>query len=200
MSTPLFHAATGYLLGKYLPANFIPLSYRVRRFDLNIIYPVFIATCADFDFIPQMLTGLKLHRGISHSLIFALGFSLIISWVASKIWKISYFQLFRFTLILYSSHLFLDFFAEGRGIKLFLPFLDQFFKSPILVFPGIHYSRGLFNLSHLIPLLYELLLTVFLYGLLNQWQTYNAQKRQLSTVRNNIHPHPKLRSKEIIEH
>ncbi|CAD5936007.1 Putative membrane-bound metal-dependent hydrolase [Planktothrix tepida] len=198
MPSPLFHATAGYFLGKYLPSHIIPKSYPFRRFDLNILYPVFIATCADFDFMPQILTGIEFHRGISHSLIFTLGFSLIISWVASKIWKISYQQLFRFTLILYSSHLILDFFAEGRGIKLFLPFLDQFFKSPILLFPGVHYSLGWFHPSHLVSLSYELLLTVVLYQLLTQWQAYKAQKATLSTVKNNIHYHRKLKSKSIL--
>jgi inner membrane protein len=199
MPSPLFHATTGYFLGKFLPQKLIPRFYPFRRFNLHIFYPVFVATCADFDFIPQTLTGIPLHRGWSHSLVFMLSFSLIIGWVASKIWKTSYQQLFRFTLILYSSHLILDFFAEGRGIKLFLPFLDQFFKSPLLIFPGIHYSRGLFDLSHFIPVLYELLLSVVLYGFLTQWQAYQAHKVTLSAIKNNLSTPAKLPSKEPIK-
>ncbi|VXD25029.1 conserved membrane hypothetical protein [Planktothrix serta PCC 8927] len=199
MPSPLFHAATGYFLGKYLPRNIIPRSYQFHRFDFNILYPVLIATCADFDFIPQILTGTGFHRGISHSLIFTLGFSLIVAGIASKIWKISYQKLLRFTLILYSSHLILDFFAEGRGIKLFLPFLDQFFKSPILLFPGIHYSKGLFDRSHFIPILYELLLSAVLYNLLTQWQAYQAHKAAKSAIKNNIHSHPQLHSQKSIK-
>ncbi|MGL5131415.1 MAG: metal-dependent hydrolase [Planktothrix sp.] len=199
MPTPLFHATTGYFLGKFLPQKLIPRFYPFRRFNLHIFYPVFVATCADFDFIPQTLTGIPLHRGWSHSLVFMVSFSLIVGWVASKIWKTSYQQLFRFTLILYSSHLILDFFAEGRGIKLFLPFLDQFFKSPLLIFPGIHYSRGLFDLSHFIPVLYELLLSVVLYGFLTQWQLYKAHKADKSAIKNNIHVHPQLHSQKSVK-
>lgn len=199
MPSPLFHSATGYFLSKFLPFKWIPNCHQPRSFTLHVAYPVFVAIAADFDLIPQILTGESLHRGITHSLIFTLGFSVIAGWIGSRIWKTSYQSLFRFTLILYSSHLILDFFSEGRGIKVFLPFIDQFFKSPIILFPGIHFSRGWLHPSHILPLSYELLLSAVLLGLLNTWQKYKIRKKALYYAQNNINPYDIRPLKEDLE-
>lgn len=143
-----------------------------------IFYPVFVAAAADLDFIPQLITGESYHRGLSHSLIFALGFSGLVSWILSYFWKSSYKQLFIFTTILYSSHLFLDFFSEGRGIKLLLPWTDAFFVAPITIFPGVHYSRGLWDVSYLIPLCFELVYAALLFLIVAMWKRAKTNKKR----------------------
>ncbi len=189
MPSPIFHSTTGYFLSKFLPSKWVPNSHKPRRFDLHVVYPVFVAIAADFDFIPQIITGERMHRGITHSLIFTLGFSLIAALIGSRFWKTSYQKLFTFTLILYSSHLILDFISEGRGIKFFLPFLDQFIKSPFILFPGIHLSDGLLQPINFVTVFYELLLSAVLYKLLTTWQQYKRYKKALSSAQNNINPY-----------
>ena len=189
MPSPIFHSATGYFLSKFLPSKWIPNSDKPRRFGLHVVYPVFVAIAADFDFIPQIITGERMHRGITHSLIFTLGFSVIVALIGTRFWKTSYHKLLTFTLILYSSHLILDFISEGRGIKFFLPFLDQFFKSPFILFPGIHLSDGLLHPINFVTVFYELLLSAVLYKLLTTWQQYKRHKTALDSVHNNINPY-----------
>ena len=175
MPSPIAHSVAGYLLAKSLPASRFS-DDRIHRWSLYIFYASFIAVVADFDFAAQILTGEEYHRGMTHSILFALGFSAIAAAVVQVWKKFSYAKIFTLTLIFYSSHLLLDFFSYGRGIKLFLPFVDGFFRSPIIIFPGLHYSRGLIHISHLLPIGFELLLSLLGIGLVWWWQKAKAQK------------------------
>jgi inner membrane protein len=142
------------------------------------LYPVFVATVADLDFIPQIITGESFHRGLTHSLIFTLGFSLILAFILRKRWQFSYKQLAWITFILYGSHLVLDFFTEGRGIPLLYPFTENFFVSSITLFPGVHHSRGLWHYSHLIWICFELVYSVLLVWGVRWWRLVKANPRR----------------------
>ena len=169
MPSPLAHAVSGYVLAKVLPQ---PQSLGRSRRWLPF-YGVFAATAADFDFIPQLLTGENYHRGLTHSLLFTLGFSafgLILT-------RGKYRNRFGFTAILYSSHLLLDFFSAGRGIQLFYP-LTSYWRSPVIIFPGIHYSEGIWNIKHLFPLFFELIYSALLVGGLWWWQNYSTSNKK----------------------
>lgn len=166
MPSPIAHSVTGYVLTKLPPPKQLTFHWR-KRWE-RILYPVFVANAADFDFLPQLITGEVYHRGLTHSLIFTLGFSAIAGAIASYFWQFSYRQMFLFTLILYSSHLFLDLFSPGKGMQLLLPFTDNFFKSPIAIFPAVHHSEGLWHSSHLIPIGFESIYSMIL--LLGLWQ------------------------------
>lgn len=166
MPSPLAHAVSGYVLSKLLPLK--PPMPRWKW--LQLYYPVFVATAADLDFIPQLITGGSFHRGLSHSLAFAFLFSAIAALIFNRNW----FRSLSFTLIFYSSHLVLDFFSEGRGIQLFSPFTEKYFRSPLVIFPGIHHSRGLWDYSHITPMAFELVYSaLLLFGL--WWCTARAR-------------------------
>lgn len=172
MPSPLAHAVSGYILAKFIPQP--QQSSRSKRW--LPFYAVFAATAADFDFIPQLLTGELYHRGLSHSLVFAFGFSTLFGLIISSGWK-SYRKWVWFTAILYSSHLFLDFLGEGRGIQLFYP-LNGYWRSPIVIFPGIHYSEGIWNTGHLFPLVFELVYSALLFGLW-WWKNYSTSNKKI---------------------
>ena len=175
MPSPLAHSVSGYILAKFLPVKHPKIS-RAGKWSMQSLYPVFVAIVADFDFIPQIITGESYHRGLTHSLFFALVFSVIISSVVSYLGKYSYQQILLFTALIYSSHLFLDFFtAGGKGIQVFWPFIDRFFQSPISIFPAVHHSRGFWHYSHLIPIGFELAYSVLLFWGFSLWQ--NSQAR-----------------------
>jgi inner membrane protein len=176
MPSPIAHAVSGYVLAKFLPLT-QPRTSRRRRWEILCLYPVFVATVADLDFIPQIITGESFHRGLTHSLIFALGFSLILAFILRNRWQFSYKQLAWITFILYGSHLVLDFFTEGRGIPLLYPFTENFFVSSITIFPGVHHSRGLWHYSHLIPISFELVYSILLMGGVRWWKNSQLRKR-----------------------
>lgn len=175
MPSPIVHAVAGFALAKFLPLQ-PPRSHRLQQWKLPIFYSVFLAAAPDLDFIPQLIFGGNFHRGLSHSLLFTVVFSAIAAWVASSWWKTSYQQLFNCSLVLYGSHLLLDYFSAGRGIKVFLPFVDRFYKSPITLFPGLKYSEGLWHSSHLPTLIFEFLLCFIILGALWGWK--QLQERQ----------------------
>ena len=179
MPSPIAHSVSGYIIAKFLPLNqLIPSGY--KRWGIHIFYPVLVAAAADFDFIPQLITGENYHRGLTHSLIFAIAFSAIIGLIFRYLWKCSYKIIFGLTLIFYGSHLLLDLFSEGRGIQLFWPFTDSYFQSPLIIFPGFHYSRGLWDSSHLIPLVFELTYSALLFWLVARWKTFQVRKKNNS--------------------
>lgn len=161
MPSPIAHSISGYVIAKLLPLESAKSS-QAKKWGGKIWYSVFVANAPDLDFIPQIVTGVAYHRGLTHSLIFMLGFSAIAAAIASYVWKISYRQILWFTLILYGSHLLLDFFTEGRGIQFFAPLSNAFFRSPVYIFPGTHYSRGLWHYSHLLPIGFELIYSALL--------------------------------------
>lgn len=74
MPSPIAHSVTGYVLSNFLP---------FKKLKFYIFYGVFVAIAADFDFIPQWITGKNFHRGLTHTLIFALVFSLIVGGLIS---------------------------------------------------------------------------------------------------------------------
>ncbi|MBE9039340.1 metal-dependent hydrolase [Oscillatoriales cyanobacterium LEGE 11467] len=175
MPSPIAHSVAGYLLAKSLPADRFSEN-RIQKWSLYIFYASLIAVVADLDFIPQFVTGNAYHRGITHSLVFALGFSAISALIVSVWKKFSYIKIFTLTSIFYGSHLLLDYFSYGRGIKLFLPFVDRFFRSPIILFPGLHYSRGLFHISHLLPIGFEIAISILGIGVVWWWKKSKARK------------------------
>lgn len=174
MPSPIAHSAAGYLLGQLLPWE-----RPQPGWGLRIAYPVLIANVADLDLIPQLLLAEPYHRTLTHGLLFTVVFSAIAAAVACRIWRRSYRELLGLTLAVYGSHLVLDILTEGRGIQLLSPFVNQFIRSPIFIFPGVHYSRGLWDLSHLLPFSFELGLSALLFWSLRRWRS----RRQPINVR-----------------
>ncbi|NEN91472.1 MAG: metal-dependent hydrolase, partial [Okeania sp. SIO3H1] len=118
MPSPIAHSVSGYVLAKFLPKK-LSKDYASHWWNLGNFYPVFVAIFPDFDFLPQLITGERLHRGITHTLIFAIGFSLIVGWLISYFRKSSLKKILLFTFIIYSSHLLLDLLtAGGSGVQL----------------------------------------------------------------------------------
>ena len=178
MPSPLAHSVSGYLLAKFVPLKH-PQNSRFNKWCIQSLYPVFVAVCPDFDFIPQIITGEEYHRGATHSLLFGLLVSVILGFAVSYWSKYSYPQIFLLSAIAYGSHLVLDFFtAGGKGMQLFWGFTDSFYKSPIPIFPGIQYSRGLWHSSYLIPIGFELAYSVLFYGVVFYWQNSQHQSKK----------------------
>lgn len=174
MPSPIAHAVSGHAITKLWDPKLSGKRYTNRI--LLILYSVFISIAADFDFLPQLLvSGADFHRGITHSLAFAVVFSFTMASIFSYWTKCQYRKILVITLVLYSSHLILDFFTEGgSGIPLFWPLINGPFKSSFSIFPGVHHSKGLFDLSHLTFVSFELayscliMLGISLFKSLNQ--------------------------------
>ena len=168
MPSPIAHAASGYALSRiaWLKSRHLPLPAPILTF-----YAVFIACCPDLDFLPQLMTGIRFHRGPSHSLLAAFVVSGLLAWllhhdrraISSRFSQVSFKAIFSLTFYLYLSHLALDLLtAGGSGIPLFWPLSRQPVQLSFVLFPAVHHSRGLIDSSHLIFVGAELLYTAVL--------------------------------------
>ena len=165
MPSPIAHAITGYALSQ-LPAT--RATCVIRQSLWPAVYGISVSVLPDFDFIPQLITGLRFHRGPSHSLLAALLASLVLSAIVYSLKrKLSYSRLFAFTLICYSAHLTMDAVtAGGEGMRLLWPLSDQYFRAPFSIFPPVRHSHGFWDISHLVFISVELVYSlVVLYGL-----------------------------------
>ena len=167
MPSPLAHSVTGYLLArhpvakKHLPRRLLSVA------PIAALYGMFVSNLPDLDFLPQVVTGLRFHRGPSHSLFAAIVVSGFLALIIHRLQRrTQYKMLFGTTFVLYSAHLLMDMFtAGGSGIPLLWP-LNQSFQAPFALFPAVHHSRGLLDSSHLVfiaaELLYSLVLLAFI--------------------------------------
>ena len=176
MPSPIAHAVSGYAIAKGLePAK----GYRRWRLAL---YAVFVAIAADFDFLPQIILGIDTHRGVTHSLGFAIVFSLAIGALANRYTAFkgfNYLRLCTLVLLVYGSHLVLDFFTQGgSGIPIFWPISNERFYSAVSLFPAVHHSNGLFDSIHLLFISFELTYTVLVLWGLSQWRTYKQHRKR----------------------
>ena len=176
MPSPIAHAVSGYVLSELFPLKSRPF-HQGKRYHWESFAAVFIAIAADFDFIPQLLTGERFHRGLTHTLLFTVGLSLVIGLLGSRFKKFSAQKLIGWTLIIYGSHLLLDIFtAGGSGVQIFSPFSDVSIQSSLPLFPGVHHSRGLFDLSHLVFIGWELGYSGLVLAGLSFWKQTQSQK------------------------
>lgn len=178
MPSPIAHSVTGYAL-THLPIVKNSLPRRVWPITpIVAIYALLVANSPDLDFLPQLLTGLRFHRGPSHSLLAALIVSGLLTWVIHRYRpQSSYSVIFGLTLGLYGSHLLLDLFTTGgSGLPLLWPLTSQSFRAPFALFPAVHYSRGLWDNSHLVFIGAELLYSLVLLSGLQLRRTGNARQ------------------------
>ena len=171
MPSPIAHSVSGYVLTR-LPFAKTRI-FRSQLWPMTpvaAIYGVFVSNIPDLDFLPQLLTGIRFHRGPSHSLVAALLVSSLLTWVIHRYRQPrarlgrqpSYRALFALTFGIYGSHILLDLLTTGgSGLPLLWPFSTQVFRLPSL-FPAVHHSRGLWDSSHLVFVGAELVYTACL--------------------------------------
>jgi inner membrane protein len=169
MPSPIAHSVSGYVISRLFLKDSIK--------GAQLAYGVAIANAADLDFIPQILTGIKYHHGFSHSIMFCLGVSAMAAVLGYGLTRRGSLRLFLITLLLYGSHLVLDFFTDGgAGIQLLWPFEARYFKSAVPLFPSTHWSEPLFqHPGHWLFVLYELAYAALLVGI--EWG-FSARKRR----------------------
>jgi inner membrane protein len=146
-----------------------------RTSRTTLLTCVFLANAADLDFLAAML-GFGTHRGISHSIPFAIGVSVgvgvLAHWFQRKPFHPKFaLTLFGIALLVYGSHLFLDFYTTGGdGMPLFAPFSAAYFQAAHPIFPSVHHSEGLFYEKHLDFILFESLYSALVLSALWLWK------------------------------
>jgi inner membrane protein len=196
MPSPIAHSVSGYIV-----ANLPSVKSRIpgRLWSVTpvaALYGIFVSNLPDFDFVPQMITGIRMHRGPSHSLLMALIVSSLLAWgvhryrcrqarrladPAHQSARTSYGAIFGITFGLYCLHLFLDLFTTGgSGLPLLWPLSEQTFRSPVPLFPPAHHSRGLWDASHIVFITVELIYSVCLLAGLQFFKSSQTRLRSPS--------------------
>ena len=186
MPSPIAHSVAGYicasLLSPRVVQSLMPFARSTSARFLGL-YGVLMGNLPDFDFLGQMI-GLGHHRGISHSLIAML----VVSAIAALLTFV-YLRLscrlnqkrlatlttlgFGLTLVVYGSHLLLDYFtAGGPGMQLLQPFSDGYSQAAHPIFPPVHHSEGLLYWGHLEFIRVELAYSAIALACLWGWQKW----------------------------
>ncbi len=151
MASPIVHLAAGYLGYRLLSrlGYTRELASRTGRCCL-LGTCLFAAMLPDIDSVVGILAGDlgKYHNQFTHSLFFGS----VVTFVAGMaLWICRYNRPWHaalFVLASYWVHLGLDWFTHGRGVKLFWPFLEDRFLSPVIIFFGVKWSDGLLSSRH----------------------------------------------------
>jgi inner membrane protein len=156
MPSPIAHAVSGYAIAQLFSLKSETKQFRPLSGSLTL-HGVGMAMAADLDFIPQLITGVKTHHGLTHSIVFAIAVAVFAAGLKTLLPKRFPKRIFWLTLALYGSHLGLDFFTDGGdGIQLFWPVSLDYLRSPIPLFPSTHWSKPLFHPDHFLFVAYEL--------------------------------------------
>lgn len=172
MPSPISHIALGFGLNRILNRAGKDQPIRLRLTCLILFFSV----APDLDALPGWIFNnmLYYHNGISHSLAMAiLVAALAAPLIRYCIRSLSWLHSFLIPLTCYSSHIFLDLFAAGRGVMVFWPIWDQRLQFPYPPFRGLKWSEGWLSTQHLLTALNELvwigLIAVSFWGW-SQWR------------------------------
>lgn len=157
MSSPISHSILGLSL-----YNLIGKPKILFNGWRGIIIILFVGLLSDIDMFFVVLTNnMYIHRGITHSIFFALSAAFILSLIflfkEDAVWE----KIFMLFLMLTLAHIFIDYITiddlPPAGIKLFWPFNNINYQSPYCIFPGFDWEtpKGLFSLATVRSFLFE---------------------------------------------
>ena len=171
MPSPIAHISVGWLLGRYFR----------RRFDFNGNFIraalftgicIFLAMAPDLDALAGILSGDlgRWHNQWSHSLVVCAGASLTGMILLLVLMRRQPRLCLAAAAACCFSHILMDFFCYGRGLKLFWPLTDTRFKPHIYIFMGLHWSQGILSPWHILTALNEIIFVILLVKLIQHRQ------------------------------
>lgn len=175
MPSPIAHISMGCFLWFWLRRrmNGVWQTFKMGPVLLFGLF-VFFSVAPDLDAVMGIITGDlgKYHNQQSHSLLFGLGVTLLLAAVLAKLFKAVPFR--RWVLLMttgYLTHIIMDWFCYGRGVKLLWPLTNHRFQAPLEIFGGFHWSQGWWHPRHLYTAAEELLFGLLLFAV-SWWFLY----------------------------
>jgi inner membrane protein len=141
MPSPIGHALTGFAIQQARPSIFMAKPWQ------ECVLFLLLGNLPDLDFLPGLLSGFPnlYHHGIFHSLGAALIVSIAGGALVHWLWKRPCRDAAAILLLLYVTHLLLDYFAGDTkppyGMPLFWPFSGDYFIAPRQLFLNIVRSQ-----------------------------------------------------------
>ena len=178
MPSPVGHILAG-------TAVYLAGTKKESRSRLILVITCLAGILPDFDFLPGLLIGRfsAFHHGISHSLTFALFFTLLVFFVVERVDKDIAGQAAILAGLSYALHVILDFVGvnEGtRGVPILWPLSDQRFGLNLYLLGYFYYSdRGIWSVIRWdnIPALLRELLVIGSPVLLLLWLERRSTQR-----------------------
>jgi len=185
MPSPFAHTAAGYLIFRYFKRQLPDGRVHILTIPFQLILLASLSLLPDLDALPGILAvdmG-RFHNNASHSLVVGVFIALVISAVASRVYKSPLKVWFVVALITYELHVIMDFFTGERGVMLLWPFTAARFSSPVKLFVGLQWGKGWFSIWHLWTLFTEALFFLLILIFLNLSQRYISKARFTHHVR-----------------
>lgn len=141
MATPVGHSLAAYAVYKLFSGRETPKGGRW------LLVSVSMANAPDLDFLPGLFLGQPAlyHQGMTHSLSWATGVSLIVAGLVSLRGE-SFGPFFGLCFLAYLSHLFMDILGPDNrsphGLPLFWPISEVYLLSPVSLFLGMHHGAS----------------------------------------------------------
>lgn len=153
MPSPFVHLVTAAAVAQHAGQHDVPPRGRL------LLTAALFSMFPDLDVVQGLFMGnvSAYHNQATHSLLFGLLVCMVGAFVLKPV--LSGWRYRRIAVLLaacYGSHLLLDWFSFGRGLKLLWPFLHTRYAFPIPIFYGVRYSEGLFSFYHGITFISEL--------------------------------------------
>jgi membrane-bound metal-dependent hydrolase YbcI (DUF457 family) len=183
VASPIAHSFAGFWTFLVLAAQLkTRLTAQGRQYLPHLGVLVLLANLPDLDFLVEVGSKGKYHRGFTHSLAAAAFVALILGCV----WRIAtgFWQSTMFYFTAYSSHLLIDLCTgtrigwdgTGAGIPLFWPSTKEFNAPLILIFGFRHQNlSALFSMDNIWSGIYELLIFGTITAVVLAWRTLYAQ-------------------------
>lgn len=157
MPSPIAHLAAGYVIYEWAKK-------RAPEADLPSLprIPSLLLLASGFSLLPDVdsVAGIvfgdfgRYHNNATHSLIVGLGVALAIALYMK--WRTNSFKFwFAFVFCCYNLHVVMDSATWSRGVMALWPITSQRFLMPVTLFYGLHWSNGVFDISHLWTVLTE---------------------------------------------
>lgn len=153
MSSPVSHLACGYAIYRIVSAR-NPQATGLSKAAQLAVAAVF-SLMPDLDFVAGWIAGdfPGYHNNISHSFAFGALTCLVLAALATSLRRsVCFLPLWGFTYACYAAHIAVDYVTHGRGVMLFWPFLQERFASPIILFGGVRWAKGLWTTDHFLTL------------------------------------------------
>jgi hypothetical protein len=149
MPSPIAHAAAGYVAYRLFHANRADSSSKTDWLLLSTTG--FFAMLPDIDIALGLIYGDlgRFHNQESHSLLLGLLLAALFAGLMARRQRHNFLRWFSIAGICYALHVILDSLAPGRGVLMLWPLSDVRFISPVPFFYGLHWSEGIFSLSHI---------------------------------------------------
>lgn len=188
MPSPIAHITAGYTIFK-LSKNKLPgakLSFWM--FPCQLVLLASLSLLPDLDFLIGLILGdiERYHNNFSHSLLCGFLIAIILSIMVKWLDKSNFMNVFIISVITYDLHAIMDMFTGDRGVMLFWPLVQTRFSSPVKLFFGVQWGKGLFSILHVWTILSEIGFFLLIYIIVRITFRMKKVKRKIFSEEENL--------------